>query len=104
MAKFTIDTKDGLKQVEAIPFRFKSPAWLRPFRFITHLTDNDLPEPGYTVTDIKTGRSVASGCDSRKEAKKACHERLIVAGRAAFLARRREFAIGHNNQAQTPPP
>jgi hypothetical protein len=96
MVKFTIDTRDGLKRVEAIPFRFKSPGWLKQFRFITHATNNGMLEPGYTLTDIKTGRTIASGYDTRKEAKKAGRETLIVVGRAAFLEARSEGAIDHN--------
>jgi hypothetical protein len=53
-------------------------------------------EPGYTLTDIKTGRTIASGYDTRKEAKKAGRETLIVVGRAAFLEARSEGAIDHN--------
>lgn len=93
MRKFTINTRDGLIEVEAIPFRFKSPPWLAKFRFITHLSQNDLPEPGYTVSDIKTGCRIADGYDTRAEAKKVARERLIVTGRADFLARRRKYAL-----------
>jgi len=93
MQKFTINTVDGLIQVEAIPFRFKSPKWLRQFRFITHLSQNNRPDHGYTVTDITTGRRIADGFDTRDEAKKAAREKLIVAGRAGFLACRRQNAL-----------
>jgi len=93
MQKFTINTVDGLKQVDAIPFRFKSPKWLRRFRFITHRSLRAEPNPGYTLTDIQTGRRIASGYAARAEVKKAGRKKLIFMGRADFLARRRQNAL-----------
>lgn len=93
MSKFTINTREGLKQVDAIPFRFTSPGWLRRFRFITHLTESTLRNPGYSMTDIKTGRSISSFCATRAEAKAEGHERILVIGKADFLKIRKAHAL-----------
>lgn len=98
-SKFTINTKDGLKKVPAIPFRFRSPKWLSSIRFITHPTQNEMVEPGFTVSDIKTGRSISAGYDTRQEAKVAAHEKIITAGRVEFFKRRKMFTLKSNSDS-----
>lgn len=95
MAFFKINTKYGVMEIEAVPFKFKSPKWLARFRFITHHTRlEDLTESNWwSMTDIATGRSVAKWHYTRAAAKRAGKERILAHGRAYFLLLRRMHCL-----------
>jgi hypothetical protein len=99
---YTLTIRDGQKQaVNPKPFRYSSPAWLSHYTFITNQSERAIPVPnrGFSVTDIKTGRSIAFGCDTRQEAKKIAKVRILTFGRKLFLKRRRDFAICPNDRS-----